>query len=107
MDWVPIACWKKKSPGVMACVGLQAAPGVWPWVYGFVWLSSPTPGCFQSPVREDALPDLLPPSCFSAVTLAWAEAVAPRSPLSHVVHQVQMRDTSLQSQTAEQYIHYF
>lgn len=45
-----------------------------------------------------------PQSCFSALTLAWAEAVAPCSPRSHVPHRPQ--DPSLQSKTAEQYTRY-
>lgn len=50
-------------------VGLQAVPGVWPCVHRFVWLSSPTFGCLQSPMGEDTLPDLLSPElllCFNS-----------------------------------------
>lgn len=48
-----------------------------------------------------------PQSCFSALTLAWAEAVAPCSPRRHVPHRAQPQDTGLQSKTAERYTHYF
>lgn len=48
--------------------GLQAEPGGWPWVHRFVWLSSPTLGCLQSPAiclpGEDTLPDLLSAELF-------------------------------------------
>lgn len=82
-------------------VGLQAAPGVWPWVHRFVWLSSPTPGCLQSLVGEDALPDLLPPALFFCFNSCLGRGHGSFSPRSHVLHRVQPQDTSLRSKTAE------
>lgn len=62
-------------------VDLQAVPSLWPCEHGFVWFSSPTPGCLQSPMGEDTLPDLLTPWSFcSALTLSWLEATVPCLP---------------------------
>lgn len=64
-------------------VDLQAVPSVWPCVHGFVWFSSPTPGCLQTPMAEETLPDLLTPGA-SALTLSWLDALVPCLPHSCV-----------------------